>query len=92
MDRPQGEGDDLALIPANAQGFISIRLADLWKTPAAQEALKKGREDGPPQADPAERMERETGLRCIGAPVRDSSASVIAAVSISGPVFRIRRR
>jgi len=34
--------------------------------------------------------EWETGLRCIGAPVRDSSASVIAAVSISGPVFRIR--
>jgi DNA-binding IclR family transcriptional regulator len=34
--------------------------------------------------------EWESGLRCIGAPVRDSSASVIAAVSISGPVFRIR--
>ena len=34
--------------------------------------------------------EWETGLRCIGAPVRDSSGSVIAAVSISGPVFRIR--
>jgi IclR family acetate operon transcriptional repressor len=34
--------------------------------------------------------EWETGLRCIGAPVRDSSSSVIAAVSISGPVFRIR--
>ena len=33
--------------------------------------------------------EWETGLRCIGAPVRDSSGSVIAAVSISGPVFRI---
>jgi DNA-binding IclR family transcriptional regulator len=34
--------------------------------------------------------EWETGLRCIGAPVRDSSASIIAAVSLSGPVFRIR--
>jgi IclR family KDG regulon transcriptional repressor len=34
--------------------------------------------------------EWETGLRCIGAPVRDSSGSVIAAVSLSGPVFRIR--
>jgi IclR family KDG regulon transcriptional repressor len=34
--------------------------------------------------------EFETGLRCIGASVRDSSAAVIAAVSISGPVFRIR--
>jgi len=34
--------------------------------------------------------EWETGLRCIGSPVHDSSGSVIAAVSISGPVFRIR--
>jgi DNA-binding IclR family transcriptional regulator len=35
--------------------------------------------------------EREEGLRCIGAPVRDSSGEVIAAVSIAGPVFRITR-
>lgn len=33
--------------------------------------------------------EWEMGLRCIGAPVRDNSAAVIAAVSISGPVFRM---
>jgi IclR family KDG regulon transcriptional repressor len=35
--------------------------------------------------------EREEGLRCIGAPVRNSSGEVIAAVSIAGPVFRIAR-
>jgi len=35
--------------------------------------------------------EREEGLRCIGAPVRDSSGEVIGAVSIAGPVFRITR-
>jgi len=35
--------------------------------------------------------EREEGLRCIGAPVRDSTGEVIAAVSIAGPVFRITR-
>jgi DNA-binding IclR family transcriptional regulator len=34
--------------------------------------------------------EWELGLRCIGAPVRDSSGVVMAAVSISGPVFRIK--
>ncbi len=34
--------------------------------------------------------EREEGLRCIGAPVRDHSGTVIAAVSIAGPAFRIR--
>lgn len=34
--------------------------------------------------------EWELGLRCIGAPVRDSSGAVMAAVSISGPAFRIK--
>ena len=33
--------------------------------------------------------EFEEGLRCIGAPVRDHSGKVIAAVSIAGPTFRI---
>jgi DNA-binding IclR family transcriptional regulator len=33
--------------------------------------------------------EREQGLRCIGAPLRDSAGDVIAAISIAGPVFRI---
>lgn len=35
--------------------------------------------------------ERENGLRCLGAPVRDSSGEVVAAVAIAGPVFRITR-
>jgi len=48
--------------------------------------LKKVREQG----YAVDNEEWETGLRCIGAPVRDSSSNVIAAVSISGPVFRIR--
>lgn len=33
--------------------------------------------------------EIETGLRCIGAPVRDSSGRVFAAVSVSGPAERM---
>lgn len=33
--------------------------------------------------------EREVGLRCIGAPIWNSSGDVIAAVSIAGPAFRI---
>ena len=33
--------------------------------------------------------EFEEGLRCIGAPVRDSSGKVVAAVSIAGPAFRL---
>jgi hypothetical protein len=59
----QPEGDDLALIPANAQAFVSIRLADLWNSPAAQKALKQPRDEGKPSEDPAEKMERETGVR-----------------------------
>jgi len=35
--------------------------------------------------------EREEGLRCLGAPVRNSTGEVIAAVSIAGPVFRLTR-
>ncbi len=33
--------------------------------------------------------EIEKGLRCVGAPVRDYSDEVIAALSIAGPAFRI---
>ncbi len=33
--------------------------------------------------------EIEVGLRCVGAPVRDHSGIVIAAVSIAGPIFRM---
>jgi DNA-binding IclR family transcriptional regulator len=33
--------------------------------------------------------EFEQGLRCIGAPVRDASSQVVAAISIAGPTFRI---
>jgi DNA-binding IclR family transcriptional regulator len=36
--------------------------------------------------------ERESGVASVSAPVRDSAGSVIAAVSVSGPVERIGRR
>jgi hypothetical protein len=52
----QSEGDDLALIPANAEGFGTLRLADLWKSPAMRKALKKGNDSGA-------KMEEEVGLR-----------------------------
>ena len=50
------EGDDLALVPADAQGFGCIRVADLWKTPAMQKAIAK-------RDDAGARFEQETGLR-----------------------------
>lgn len=36
--------------------------------------------------------EWELGLRCLAAPVRDGGSGVIAAIGISGPVFRIGRK
>lgn len=35
--------------------------------------------------------EIEKGLRCVGAPVRDYSGQVVAAISVAGPAFRITR-
>jgi hypothetical protein len=60
---PTPEGDDLALIPANAQAFLGIHLAELWKTPAMREALRERRERDPEAEDPAETLDRQTGLR-----------------------------
>ena len=34
--------------------------------------------------------EIEDGLRCVGAPIRDYSGRVVAAMSIAGPVFRMK--
>jgi DNA-binding IclR family transcriptional regulator len=39
-----------------------------------------------------DREEREIGLKCIAAPILDSRARVIAAVSISGPAQRITKK
>lgn len=36
--------------------------------------------------------ERESGVASVSAPVRDSNGSVVAAISVSGPIDRIGRR
>jgi IclR family acetate operon transcriptional repressor len=36
--------------------------------------------------------ERTPGVICIGAPIRDHSGGAVAAISISGPSFRIHER
>ena len=35
--------------------------------------------------------EREEGLRCIAAPIRDHTGQVIAGMSVAGPAFRLSR-
>jgi DNA-binding IclR family transcriptional regulator len=34
--------------------------------------------------------ELEVGLNAIGAPVRDSTGKVVAALSVSGPAYRLK--
>jgi DNA-binding IclR family transcriptional regulator len=35
-------------------------------------------------------QEFEEGLKCIGAPIRDHTGNVVAALSIAGPAMRLR--
>lgn len=35
--------------------------------------------------------ENEKGIRCVGAPIRDASGEVVAALSVSGPTARVTR-
>ena len=58
--RGGGSTADLAYVPANAQGFYSIRVADLWNHAAVQKALEKVKGDIGP--DPAGRIEEFLGI------------------------------
>jgi DNA-binding IclR family transcriptional regulator len=39
-----------------------------------------------------DREENEEGVNCIAAPVRNYSGRVVAAISLSGPAFRINEK
>lgn len=51
------------LIPQEVQGFLRLRLAEMWATPAIREALEKARADNPEVDDPIAFLERQTSLR-----------------------------
>jgi len=55
-------------------------------TPASLKAvLQQVRENG----YAVDNEEREEGLRCIAAPIRDHTGDIIAAMSVAGPAFRL---
>jgi len=86
-----------ARLPMNAGSGAKVLVA--WADPATQRALlvdatfterilAEVRRRGWAQSV----AEREAGVASVSAPVRDPRGSVIAAVSVSGPVERIGRR
>jgi hypothetical protein len=57
------EVSDMALLPANTQLVATVRSAELYKLPAAKDALEQARKRDPKQLDPVARMERDVGLK-----------------------------
>jgi hypothetical protein len=55
--------DDLTLIPANGRGFLSVRVADLWRSPAVRQALTDVKKHDPKSSEPVALMEKEFGLK-----------------------------
>jgi hypothetical protein len=51
---------DLALIPADAQGFFTVRLADLWKTDPVKELVQMGGKDA---AQGLAEVEQKLGIK-----------------------------
>jgi hypothetical protein len=63
---PEADGPEvtpLQLIPANAQGVGSARLAELWAMPQVTGAVDAARKQDAKQEDPAALLERVTGLK-----------------------------
>jgi hypothetical protein len=59
-----GAPSDLAMVPANAQGFVSLRVADAWKLDLTQKQIRELRDKGllKDDDDPAKEVEKKTGL------------------------------
>jgi hypothetical protein len=57
----RGDPNDLALVPADAQGFLTIRVADLWKNDLVRRGLK-ALEDQGVKREQVEELWKQTGL------------------------------
>lgn len=77
---PDAEGS-----PAVPHRLERLTAATLTDADVLTEQLRQIRERG----WSATRDEQEEGLSAVGAPVRDASGEVIAAVVVSGPTFRL---
>lgn len=51
----------LQYVPGDAQGFVSVRVADIWNSPLGQEAQKKMKKSMPGK-DPNEEIVKEMGI------------------------------
>jgi hypothetical protein len=56
------QDSDLAFVPSNAQGFLTLRPADLWKFEEIRDSLKKARELDNKAVDPIALLEKDTGF------------------------------
>lgn len=86
-----------ARLPMTAGSGAKVLSA--WADPATQRSVLAEAVFGEPVLVEVRRLgwaqsvaEREFGVASVSAPVRDSAGSVVAAVSVSGPVDRIGRR
>lgn len=68
-----------------ARGLRRYTASTITRFPELARELLRVRELGYAVDD----EELEEGLRCVGAPVRDRTGRVIAAISIAGPAFRL---
>jgi DNA-binding IclR family transcriptional regulator len=67
-----------------AAGLVRFTENTIIDAAALREHLRKVREHGYAVDD----AEHQPGLRCVGAPIRDQSGRVFAAISVSAPAFK----
>lgn len=82
--RPEEE----AMVLASASGYTRFTNTTITEWQSLRQELQRIREQG----WSVDREEREEGVACVAAPVRDASGSVCAALSVSGPAGRILQR
>ena len=55
--------DDLALVPADAQALVCVKVGALWETPAVRKMVADSRRDHPDVSDLGKQLEADLGLK-----------------------------